>query len=346
MQNIPQLGLGTWKIAKNYAADVVYEAIKTVGVRHIDCASDYGNEVEVGQGIRRAIEEGIVRRGDLWITSKLWNTYHREEHVELACRKSLADLQLDYLDLYLIHFPISLKFVPFEHRYPPEWIFDPASANPTIVLDESAPMHKTWAAMEMLATDTKLCRFIGVCNFNVQLISDLLSYATVRPYLNQIELHPFLVQQELVDWCARFNVKCTAFSPLGSPSYVEMGMDQGLGKGVLESPVILEIAAAVGKTPAQVVLRWNIERGVSIVPKAVQLPHLLENAAIFDFQLTSEQVSNLFRTSIPHRMNCRYHYAIVSIPQVSRISALNTGARFNDPAVYGKFMGLSMPIFH
>lgn len=290
MQNIPLLGLGTWKIAKSCASDVIYEAIKTVGIRHIDCACDYGNEVEVGKGIRRAIDEGIVRREDLWITSKLWNTFHKEEHVEMACRKSLMDLQLDYFDLYLIHFPISLKFVSIEERYPPEWIFDTKAANPTAVLEKNAPMHKTWFAMEALVTEKKLCRFIGVCNFNVQLLSDLLSYATVQPYLNQIELHPFLVQQELLDWCLLNGIQCTAFSPLGSPSYVEMGMDRGMGKGVLEDPVVTEIAAAVGKTPAQVVLRWNIDRGVSVVPKAVQLAHLAENAAIFDFALSTDQV--------------------------------------------------------
>jgi D-xylose reductase len=110
------LGLGTWKIPKEIAAELVYDSIK-VGVRHIDCACDYGNEVLVGQGIRKAISEGIVKREELWVTSKLWNTFHRREHVELACRKNLTDLGLDYLDLYLIHFPISLKFVPIEVRW-------------------------------------------------------------------------------------------------------------------------------------------------------------------------------------------------------------------------------------
>ena len=109
------MGLGTWKIPKDIAADLVCDAIKR-GVRHIDCACDYGNEVEVGLGIQKAIAEGVVKREDLWVTSKLWNTFHRREHVELACRKTLADLGLDYLDLYLIHFPISQKFVPIEVR--------------------------------------------------------------------------------------------------------------------------------------------------------------------------------------------------------------------------------------
>ena len=316
------IGLGTWKISKESAETAVYNAIKEAGIRHIDCACDYGNEVEVGLGIKRAIDEGVVKREELWITSKLWNTYHRPEHVEPAFRRSLQDLNLEYLDLYLIHFPISLKFVPFEVRYPPEWVHDPKGADPRIELDERAPMHLTWAAMEALlqlptqqssssssagavaAVGSGPCRRIGVCNFNVQLLMDLLCYANVRPYLNQVELHPYLPQQELLEYCLRNSVRCTAFSPLGSASYAEMGMDQGLGSGLLAHPVVQEVAAAhEGKTAAQVLLRWNIERGASVVPKAGQLAHLKENAAIFDFSLTPEEVSGV--TSYEILMFCR-----------------------------------------
>lgn len=303
MQNIPLVGLGTWKISKEDCASIVYEAIKTAGIRHIDCACDYGNEVEVGQGIKRAIEEGVVTRDQLWVTSKLWNTYHRAEHVEMACRKTLADLGLEYVDLYLIHFPIALKFVPFEERYPPEWIYDPKAESPTIVEEANAPMHLTWKAMEALV-DAQLAKNIGVCNFNVQLLSDLLSYAVIPPYLNQIELHPFLVQQALVDWCESKAVRVTAFSPLGSPSYVALGMDQGLGEGVLASPVVTQIAAAKGKTPAQVVLRWNIERGASVVPKSVRVDRLVENADVLDFSLSAEEVSAAAGSVIPYKSAC------------------------------------------
>lgn len=287
--NIPTIGLGTWKISKEEVATIVYEAIKNAGVRHIDCACDYGNEKEVGDGIRRAIEEKVVTREELWITSKLWNTYHRAEHVEPACRKSLDDMQIDYFDLYLIHFPIALKYVPIEERYPPEWIYDLKADPPTIVEEANAPMHLTWKAMESLV-DKALCRNIGVCNFNVQLLSDMLSYAVIPPYLNQIELHPYLTQQVLLDWCEAHSVRVTAFSPLGSPSYVSLGMDKGLGGGVLEDPVVCEIAAAHGKTSAQVVLRWNIQRGVSVVPKSSKPHRLLENMGALDFALTPEEV--------------------------------------------------------
>ena len=120
--HMPAIGLGLWKIPGNVCAQVVYEAIK-IGYRCLDGACDYGNEKEVGEGIKRAIDEGLVKREQLFITSKLWNTYHRKEHVKPALLKTLADLQLEYLDLYLIHFPIALKFVPFEQRYPPGWNF-------------------------------------------------------------------------------------------------------------------------------------------------------------------------------------------------------------------------------
>mmetsp|Transcript_1061 Transcript_1061/g.1757 ORF Transcript_1061/g.1757 Transcript_1061/m.1757 type:complete len:320 (-) Transcript_1061:263-1222(-) len=318
MQDIPKLGLGTWKISKEVVTSVVYKAIKDLGVRHIDAACDYGNEVEVGRGIKQAIDDGIVKREELWITSKLWNTYHKAEHVELACRKSMEDLQLDYLDLYLIHFPIAMKYVPIETRYPPEWIYDPAAPDPKIVLEPNAPMHLTWAAMEGLVS-SGLTKRIGVCNFNVQLLMDLFSYATVPPYTNQVELHPYLTQQALVDYCQSKGLKMTAFSPLGSPSYVELNMDQGLGKGLLDHPDILAVASAHNKTSAQVLLRWNVQRDICVIPKASQMAHLAENCAIFDFELTSEEME--------------------------RISALNKNARFNDPGEFCKGMGGAIPIY-
>src|SRR6478752_5189252 len=126
---LPAVGLGLWKVAKSAAAGLVREAIRT-GYRHFDCACDYGNEAEVGTGVRSALAAGECRRDELWVTSKLWNTYHAREHVRPALERSLRDLGLDYLDLYLIHFPIAQEFVPFERRYPPEWFFDPAEAQP------------------------------------------------------------------------------------------------------------------------------------------------------------------------------------------------------------------------
>lgn len=139
---MPSVGFGCWKIPKDQTADQVYNAIKA-GYRCIDEAACYGNEVECGQGIKRAIDDGVVTRKDLFITSKLWNQYHRPENVPLACQKSLDDFGLEYFDLYLIHFPVSLKFVPFDVRYPPGLTHDPTAAKP-VMIEDPVPARDTW----------------------------------------------------------------------------------------------------------------------------------------------------------------------------------------------------------
>ena len=158
----PAVGFGLWKIDRDETAGMVHAAIEA-GYRHLDSAADYGNERETGEGIRAAIEAGCCQREDLWVTSKLWNTYHRPQHVRPACEKTLGDLGLDYLDLYLIHFPIALEFVDFDQRYPPEWFFDPDTAEPRMQIDP-VPLHETWAALEELK-QSGLVKHIGVCNY-------------------------------------------------------------------------------------------------------------------------------------------------------------------------------------
>ncbi len=306
---MPMVGLGTWKIPREEAQNVVYEAIKVHGVRHIDCACDYGNEKEVGLGIKQAIDEGVVTREDLWITSKLWNTYHRYEHVLPAAQKSLSDLQLSHFDLYMIHFPISLKFVPFEERYPPEWIHDPKAEMPRLELDFGAPTHMTWKAMEELV-DQGLSRFIGVCNFNVQHVMDLLSYARIKPYANQVELHPYLSQLPLVDFCQRQEIKVTAFSPFGSASYVVFGMDYGLNRGLLDDATVRGIADKYGRTNAQVLLRWSTQRGIAVIPKTSNLNHLAENMNVHDFTLSEEDVSMLFSYCLSANTSLLYRWTL------------------------------------
>ena len=209
---MPNIGLGVWKLPKEIAADTVYNAIKEANVRMLDCACDYGNEIEVGIGIKRAIDEGIVKREELFITSKLWNTYHEKQYVETAIRKSLKDLGLDYLDLYLIHFPIAQKFVDFNVRYPPEWIYDPNATNPKIELINVSYVE-TWRALEQLK-EKGLTKHIGCCNINVQMLMELQCEKHPVEVL-QIEIHPFLTQNQLVEWCKSNNIYVTAFSGFG-----------------------------------------------------------------------------------------------------------------------------------
>ena len=301
---MPQVGLGLWKIAKEDCAQTVYDAI-AAGYRHLDSACDYGNEVEVGQGIAKALADGLCTREELWITSKLWNTYHAPEHVQLALEKTLKDLGVDYLDLYLIHFPIAQAYVPIDERYPPEWFFDPAAENPTMKLAQ-VPLYKTWAAMEALV-DNSLVRNIGVCNYNSALMHDLMTYARIKPYALQIESHPYNTQERLIAMTKAYGVEVTAFSPLGALSYLELDM-AGAEESVLTQPVVVAAAERLGKTPAQVVLRWNVQRGCSIIPKSTKLERLKENIAIFDFELTDQEMSAINALNLDKRFNDPGHF--------------------------------------
>ncbi len=298
---LPSIGLGLWKIDGSQVAQVTRDAIE-MGYRHLDSACDYGNETGVGEGIARAISDGICQREDLWVTSKLWNTYHAAKHVESALDRTLADLRLDYLDLYLIHFPIAQRFVPFEERYPPEWFFDPQGPEPKIEL-APVPIAETWGALEQLVRSGKVKR-IGICNFGCSLIRDLLSYATIRPAVLQVESHPLLTQEKLLRVCQQEEIAYTAFSPLGAQSYFSLGMaDQA--ESLLENAVIVETAKNHDRTPAQVLLRWGVQRGTAVIPKSANLERLRENQAIYDFELTANEMG--------------------------AISGLNTNRRFNDP---------------
>ena len=305
---MPAVGLGLWKIERDATADAVYAAIDA-GYRHLDSAADYGNEREVGEGITRAIAAGLCSREELWVTSKLWNTFHRPEHVEAACRRSLTDLGLEYIDLYLIHFPIALNYVDFDDRYPPEWVFDPAaqigSARAGMQRD-AVPLSSTWAAMEGLV-ESGLVRQIGVCNYSTALLHDLMSYARIKPAMLQIESHPYLTQEALLRTANDYGIAVTAFSPLGALSYVSLDMATP-AESVLTQPVVLAAAERTGATPAQVVLRWGIQRGTAVIPKTSKPERLRENLALAGFALNEEEMR--------------------------AISDLNQNRRFNDPGVF------------
>jgi len=302
--SIPAVGLGLWKVEKPDASGLVQTALK-LGYRHLDAACDYGNEAEVGDGIHAALRAKTCRREELWVTSKLWNTYHARKHVRLAAERTLRDLKCDYLDLYLIHFPIPQQFVAFEDRYPPGWFTDPA-AKPPRMMPASVSVAETWGAMEELVA-AGLVKQIGISNFNVALIRDLLTHASIKPSVLQVELHPYLTQEKLLRFCQDNGVAVTGFSPLGAPSYVPLGMAKA-EDSVLEQPVVKAAAKRLGKTPGQIVLRWGVQRGTSIVPKTSRPDRLAENLAIFDFELSAEEMQ--------------------------AISGLNSNRRFNDPGVF------------
>jgi D-xylose reductase len=313
---MPAIGLGFWKVEQSEAASLTVSATK-IGYRHLDCASDYGNEANVGEGIESLLAQGICKREDLWVTSKLWNTNHRPEHVKPALLRSLSDLRLDYLDLYLIHFPISLKHVPFETRYPAGWFFNPDDAAPKMEPDH-VPIRETWQAMEELV-QAGLVRSIGISNFGVSLIRDLLSQCKVRPSVLQVESHPYLVQPKLLRYCKQESIAYTAFSPLGAPSYVPIGMATE-SDSVLHHSVVQQIACHHQKTTAQVVLRWGVQRGTAVIPKTSKLERLHENLDLAGFELSQDEMD--------------------------RIQGLDKNQRFNDPGVFcEKAFGCFYPIY-
>ena len=299
----PAVGLGLWKIDRAETATMVEEAIR-VGYRHLDSASDYGNEAEAGTGIRAALSAGLCRRDDLWVTSKLWNTYHDPRHVRAAAERTLNDLGLDYLDLYLVHFPIALRYVSIDDRYPPGWIHDPSADRPRMETVR-VPLAETWLAMEELVW-AGLVRRIGVCNYGVSLLRDMLSQARI-PAVLQVEMHPLLAQEKLLRFCRENGIHLTAFSPLGAPSYVPLGMATS-ADSLLGHPLVVATARACGRTPAQVLLRWGVQRGTSVIPKTSQPARLGENLDLFNFTLSGDQMA--------------------------AISALDQGRRFNDPGVF------------
>jgi len=312
------IGLGCWKADKGVMENTVYESIK-MGYRHFDCAADYGNEIEVGRGIKQAIDEGICTREQLWITSKLWNTYHRREHVPLAAQKSLDDLGIDYFDLYLIHFPISLQFVPIEERYPPEWTDIASPPNAGKCVFDPVSYRETWEAMEALKEVGK-AKHIGVCNLKCVALMDILSYCKIKPACVQVELHVYLQQNNLVELCHGNGISVVGFSPLGAKSYLAMGPVFATEEDdCFNDPVLVRIAGAHRKTVGELCLKFWVQRGVAVVPKS-------ENVARLEQNLKSPQGWDL------------------SDEDMADIVALNKNRRFNDPGVFAKGWGLPVGI--
>lgn len=268
---MPRLGLGTWKSAPGQVHAAVAEAVR-LGYRHIDCAHIYGNEPEVGSGLAEALDSGAAGRDDLWITSKLWNNSHRPEHVRPALEKTLADLRLDHLDLYLIHWPVHLVA---------EVMF--AEATEHFIAYDALPITETWAAMEELVR-AGLCRHIGVSNFTTAKLQTLLNNGSIPPAVNQVELHPYLQQPGMLEFCDKNDIHLTAYAPLGSGDRPERmrGPDDPV---LLEEPALAEIAQAHDVSPAQVCIAWALARGTSVIPKSVRPERLAQNLAAKDLVL-------------------------------------------------------------
>ena len=276
---MPAIGLGTWKSGKG----VVEEAVKTAlnnGYRHIDCAATYGNEAEIGNAFNSVFSEGKIKREDVWITSKLWNDSHQKEHVIPALKKTLKDLQVSYLDLYLIHWPVAFK----------HGVGFPSSDEDYLSLEE-VPIIETWNEL-IKAKEQGLVKHIGVSNFSEKKLNDLISKTTEIPEMNQVELHPYLQQPDLIQFCQENNIHLTAYSPLGSGDRAAQ-MKAENEPSLLDDPVINKIAEKHNASPAQVLIKWEVIRGTAVIPKSTSKKHIISNLESNNLELDEEDLKDI-----------------------------------------------------
>ncbi|KAF2163570.1 hypothetical protein M409DRAFT_26180 [Zasmidium cellare ATCC 36951] len=305
--SMPLVGFGLWKVPAESAADTVYNAIK-VGYRLFDGAHDYANEKEAGQGINRAIDEGLVKREDIFVTTKLWNNFHRKEHALQMAKAQNDAWGLGYIDLYLIHFPVALKYVdPKDIRYPGWWL---DKDHKEIELDK-VPTQESWQALEEVV-DAGIAKSIGISNAQAQLLYDISTYARHPISSLQIEHHPYLVQPELIELAKDLSIIVTAYSSFGPQSFLEL--PPAFRERAKDTPLLWDVEPVkkaterTGKTPAQVLLRWATQRDIAVIPKSNNVNRLQQNLEVSDFDLTKEEIE--------------------------AIAKLDKGLRFNDPGFY------------
>jgi len=270
---MPLVGLGTWQSEPTKVTEAVKVALKK-GYRHLDAAWIYGNEKEVGQGLK---ESGIPR-DQVFITTKLWNTMHKPEEVAKAIDLSLSNLGIDYVDLYLIHWPFNFKAGSGNV---------PKNSADEVEIDTSVNVADTWKALEKIVEQGK-AKAIGVSNFDEKHIEEVLKIAKIPPAVNQVELHPHLPQTELIEFCKKHNIVVTAYSPLGST-----------GAKISEDPVIKEVAKKNNKSEAQVLISWAAQRGTVVIPKSVTPERIESN--FDDFILPEEDMKKINDISTRNR---------------------------------------------
>lgn len=268
---IPTMGIGTWLSKPNEVYNAIITAIKA-GYRHIDCAYIYKNEKEIGDALQFAFKNGLVKREELFITSKLWNNSHEMAQIEPAIKQTLKDLQLDYLDLYLMHWPIAFK-----------WEFEQVKSVENLASLKDIPLEETWLGMAELKKNG-LTKHIGVSNFSQKKLQHLIDTTQIVPENNQIEIHPYFQQKKLRSYCTQNNIVVTAYSPLGSRHLTKSE------NGISENLIIKNMAERYNCTPAQVILAWGMAQGISIIPKSTNTDRIYENYNAVNVHLRPEDI--------------------------------------------------------
>ncbi|XP_014665298.1 PREDICTED: aldose reductase-like [Priapulus caudatus] len=285
-QKYPQLGLGTWLSKEGDVIQAVKDAID-IGYRHIDTAFAYGNEEEIGIAVKAKIEDGTVTRDQLYVTSKLWNTFHSTAKVFEAIDVSLKKLQLDYLDMYMIHWPMS--YVEGREIFPKD-------ENGKFIFAD-VDYLESWKVMEKLVQQGKV-HSLGLSNFNSEQIQRIIDNSTIKPVNVQVECNPYLDQSQLMNFCKERGIILTAYSPLANPTVPWKTSDD---PKLLSDEKIKIIAAKHGKTVPQVCIRWQLQRGNMVIPKSVKRQRLEENFNVFDFELTEEDMKTIDAQNMNYR---------------------------------------------